>query len=175
MMTSKFTIFKSILCVSLLLSTQQSWAEREVDCSSPAYSNLPGCDNRGDPQLPSAERQEQYRERRDTILENKAKLACEKKKTPAERQKCLDLLDGVEQEMEFNTENQWHDWESLGGVLTSDPTAVSWASGRLDVFVRGKDNALWHKWYDRGWSAWESLGGVLTSDRKSTRLNSSHQ
>ena len=91
-MTSKFTIFKSILCVSLLLSTQQSWAKHEVDCSSPAYSNLPGCDNRGDPQMPSAERQEQYRERQDTIRENKAKLACKKKKTPAERQKCLDNL-----------------------------------------------------------------------------------
>ncbi|MGW5667374.1 hypothetical protein, partial [Micromonospora sp. NPDC003776] len=30
-------------------------------------------------------------------------------------------------------------------------------------FVRGTDNALYHKWYDNGWSDWESLGGVLTS------------
>jgi hypothetical protein len=41
----------------------------------------------------------------------------------------------------------WHGWESLGGVLTSDPDAVSWGSGRIDVFVRGTDNALWHRWY----------------------------
>jgi hypothetical protein len=40
----------------------------------------------------------------------------------------------------------------------------SWGSGRLDVFVRGSDNALWHRWYDGSWSAWESLGGHLTSD-----------
>jgi hypothetical protein len=49
-------------------------------------------------------------------------------------------------------------------VLTSGPAAASWASGRLDLFVRGTDNALWHKWYSGGWSNWESLGGVLTSD-----------
>ena len=40
------------------------------------------------------------------------------------------------------------DWESLGGVLTSEPVAVAWGENRLDVFVRGTDNALWHKWWD---------------------------
>jgi peptidoglycan hydrolase-like protein with peptidoglycan-binding domain len=58
----------------------------------------------------------------------------------------------------------WRPWESLGGVLTSGPGVSSWASGRLDVFVRGTDNALWHKWFSGGWSGWESLGGVITSD-----------
>ena len=58
----------------------------------------------------------------------------------------------------------WSGWESLGGVLTSGPGVCSWSSGRLDVFVRGTDNALWHKWFSNGWSGWESLGGVLTSD-----------
>jgi hypothetical protein len=57
----------------------------------------------------------------------------------------------------------WLGWESLGGVLTSGPGASSWSAGRLDVFVRGTDSALWHKWYENGWSGWESLGGVLTS------------
>ncbi|WP_238554057.1 hypothetical protein [Gordonia sp. KTR9] len=59
--------------------------------------------------------------------------------------------------------NGWSEWESLGGVLTSAPTAVSWSDGRIDVFVRGTDKALWHKWFHNGWSEWESLGGVLTS------------
>lgn len=54
-------------------------------------------------------------------------------------------------------------WESLGGVLTSDPAAVSWGSNRLDIFVRGGDNALYHKWWNGAWHGWESLGGVLTS------------
>ena len=51
-------------------------------------------------------------------------------------------------------------WESLGGVLTSQPAVSSWAPGRLDVFARGTDKALWHRWYDNNaWSRWESLGG----------------
>ena len=57
----------------------------------------------------------------------------------------------------------WTDWESLGGVLTSGAGVSSWSSGRLDVFARGTDSALWHKWYESGWSDWESLGGTLTS------------
>jgi len=60
--------------------------------------------------------------------------------------------------------SQWSNWESLGGVLSSAPDVCSWGPGRLDGFVRGTDNALYHKWYDGRWSDWESLGGVLTSD-----------
>jgi hypothetical protein len=58
----------------------------------------------------------------------------------------------------------WRAWESLGGVLSSAPDVCSWAPGRLDLFARGTDEALWHRWYEAGWSGWESLGGVLTSD-----------
>jgi Repeat of unknown function (DUF346) len=54
--------------------------------------------------------------------------------------------------------------ENLGGFLQGKPGAVSWAPGRLDVFVRGSDNQLWHRFYQGGWSLWEPLGGVLTSD-----------
>ncbi len=58
----------------------------------------------------------------------------------------------------------WSSWESLGGILTSAPAAVSWGPNRIDVFVRGTDNALWHIWWDGNrWSSWESLGGMLTS------------
>jgi hypothetical protein len=48
-------------------------------------------------------------------------------------------------------------------VLTSAPAVVSWAPGRLDVFVRGSDNQLWHRFFQGGWSGWEPLGGVLNS------------
>ena len=60
-------------------------------------------------------------------------------------------------------------WESLGGGLTSAPAVCSWEAGRLDVFGRGTDNALWHRWFSKpafstgAWSDWESLGGALTS------------
>ncbi|MEP7343477.1 MAG: thiol-activated cytolysin family protein [Acidobacteriota bacterium] len=49
-------------------------------------------------------------------------------------------------------------FESLGGVITSAPAICSWGAGRLDVFARGTDNALWHKSYDGAWSNWEQLG-----------------
>ena len=31
-------------------------------------------------------------------------------------------------------------------------TACSWAPGRLDVFWRGSDSRLWHRWWENdGW------------------------
>ena len=42
----------------------------------------------------------------------------------------------------------WSGWESLGGRLTSSPAAVSQSSGKIDVFVRGTDGALWERIYD---------------------------
>lgn len=68
----------------------------------------------------------------------------------------------------------WQNWESLGGPLggqissdpESGPSVSSWGPQRLDVFVRGTDNAVWHRWSTDGgvrWSDWESLGGVITS------------
>ena len=52
----------------------------------------------------------------------------------------------------------------LGGHLTSAPAVAAWGPGRLDVFARGIDNGLWHRWWWKGsWSAWEGLGGTLTS------------
>ena len=57
----------------------------------------------------------------------------------------------------------WFDWEKSAGVLTSSPGVSSWGPGRLDVFVRGTDSRLYHKWFENGWNDWEPLGGVLTS------------
>src|SRR5205807_1338638 len=56
-------------------------------------------------------------------------------------------------------------WTLVGGVVTSTPAASSWAANRLDAFVRGTDNGLWHRtWDGTTWGGWESMGGVLTSD-----------
>ncbi len=71
-------------------------------------------------------------------------------------------------------DNGWQNWESLGGPIggqissdpESGPSVSSWGPRRLDVFVRGTDNAVWRKWSDDGgvrWSNWESLGGTITS------------
>lgn len=48
--------------------------------------------------------------------------------------------------------------------MTADPGAVSWGPNRIDVFIRGNDNALWHIDFNgTAWSGWENLGGSLTS------------
>ena len=56
----------------------------------------------------------------------------------------------------------WYGWTSLGGILTSDPVAVSQGAGKVDVFVRGADGALWQKEYNNNaWGGWTSLGGII--------------
>ena len=55
-------------------------------------------------------------------------------------------------------------YENLGGELTSGPAAVSWGPNRIDTFVSGPGNNMYHKWWNgAAWSGWENLGGELTS------------
>jgi hypothetical protein len=57
----------------------------------------------------------------------------------------------------------WSSVSSLGGGTTSSSAVVAPASKRLDVYVRGLDNAVWQRRYDgTAWSAWSPLGGVTT-------------
>jgi hypothetical protein len=55
---------------------------------------------------------------------------------------------------------RWSNWESLGGNLAPNtiPAAVSWDTGRLDVFALGRDNIMQHIWYQGRWRNWEPLG-----------------
>lgn len=55
-----------------------------------------------------------------------------------------------------------------GVASGATPTVTSWGTGRLDLFVRGKDNAIWHLSYSNGWSKWESLGAKVISDPAAT-------
>jgi hypothetical protein len=63
----------------------------------------------------------------------------------------------------------WHTWwngvwngpEALGGWINAKPAAVSWGSGRLDIVVRGGDNACYLRVYQGQWFDYQSLGGVL--------------
>jgi len=65
---------------------------------------------------------------------------------------------------ELSGAGAWRRPLDLGGRLRSQPASASWARGRIDVFARGTDDSLHHRWSTNGrWSAWESLGGVLTS------------
>jgi len=64
----------------------------------------------------------------------------------------------------------WTDWTSLGGALSSAPTAIAAsASGRSGVVisVRGTDGGIWARAYSpdfNSWSSWQGLGGQLYAD-----------
>jgi hypothetical protein len=56
----------------------------------------------------------------------------------------------------------WSGWSLFTGLSPGSPAVGQNLDGRLEVFVRGMDNALWHRWQtapSNGWSGWESLGG----------------
>jgi hypothetical protein len=46
-----------------------------------------------------------------------------------------------------NHAGTWSGWHQLGGIFDNEPGAVSWGTGRIDVFVRGTDNHMWHRWF----------------------------
>jgi hypothetical protein len=70
--------------------------------------------------------------------------------------------------------SNWSGWASLGGGLlrfgglNSGPAVCQNGDGRLELFVRGNDNALWHRAQTAAngsaWTDWASLGGVLDSE-----------
>jgi hypothetical protein len=71
----------------------------------------------------------------------------------------------------------WSGWRPLRGLFLGDstvdvkflgdPTVDVNADGRLEVFVRGANGALWHNWQtspNGDWSGWHSLGGALAGN-----------
>ena len=61
----------------------------------------------------------------------------------------------------------WSGWASRGGVITSNITLGRNSDGRLELFAKGTDGAVWHQWQtapSNGWSGWASRGGVITSN-----------
>ncbi len=83
---------------------------------------------------------------------------------------------GLYQKTSTDGGNTYGAWTGLGGRLTANPGAVSWSSTRIDVFARGIDNQLYHRWWisGTGWSAWELLGGTLTSAPDATSCGVNH-
>jgi hypothetical protein len=87
-----------------------------------------------------------------------------------ERVDVVTLLNGTPSLATWNG-TQWSGYTGLGtppNGITGDPAIVSWAPGRLDVFVRGGDNKLWQNFStDAGatWSGWVQpfTDGVLAS------------
>jgi hypothetical protein len=61
--------------------------------------------------------------------------------------------------------NSWSNWESLGGILMSSPTANSLENNELlNVYALGTDSAIWRRrLVGASWSNWDSLGGPVIS------------
>jgi len=74
-------------------------------------------------------------------------------------------------------ELDWNDWQSLGGVFASGPSAVINGEGLLETYGRGVDKAIWRKTQivsdgTLGWTKWSSLRGI-TSSGPTARVRSS--
>jgi Repeat of unknown function (DUF346) len=56
------------------------------------------------------------------------------------------------------------------------PEAVSLFPGHLEVFARGTNDVMYHRWFDPstpGWSAWDPLGGPVASDAGAAAMRQS--
>jgi len=54
-----------------------------------------------------------------------------------------------------------YSWQSLGGYLTSSPTAASHSTNVVDVFARGGDGNIWSRHTLNGGNAWDPWYEVL--------------
>jgi hypothetical protein len=85
-------ITTSLLVIGTSMSMSAHAAPGDIDCSDPAHANMPSCDKKGNPDLPSAAERERRQVQQETIRCNKAKLAC-KKKPLAQREKCVQQVE----------------------------------------------------------------------------------
>ena len=74
------------------------------------------------------------------------------------------------------TSGSWSSWQSLGGVITSQPGAAAGVTagfGPLVTLARGTDGALWYRVQGTGgsWSAWRSAGGGLLAGTGPAAVN----
>jgi hypothetical protein len=68
--------------------------------------------------------------------------------------------------------NDWSEWHSLGGNIkpNTDPAVIPNSDARLELFVIGADNKLYHKWQTAPitgtdqWSSYSSLGGSIRAN-----------
>ncbi len=53
---------------------------------------------------------------------------------------------------------KWRGWDDFGALVTAGPSVASWGVNRLDLFVRGTDNSLYHDaWDGAKWSGWGKI------------------
>jgi hypothetical protein len=69
----------------------------------------------------------------------------------------------------IGTGGDWTPWRTLGGRLSSSPSAASLGTGHVRVFGRGSDGTMWSREFLNGaWSGWTAHGGYLSSPPTAT-------
>jgi hypothetical protein len=65
-------------------------------------------------------------------------------------------------------DGSWAPWKALGGNFKGGPSVVRSNDGRLEVFARSADNAIWHSYQAEAnsleWTQWQPLGNKFASD-----------
>lgn len=61
-------------------------------------------------------------------------------------------------------DGNWSPWVDLGGEFRGGPTVVRSSDGRLEIFGRGQNNYIWHKYQvepnSASWTQWLQLGST---------------
>lgn len=66
----------------------------------------------------------------------------------------------------YDGTNWGNSWVNLGGVITAAPAAISLGAGHLDVYVRGDNGAVYHRWFGGGnWAPFSSVANLTTDTR----------
>ena len=67
----------------------------------------------------------------------------------------------------------WAPWTTLDGGMIGNPTVANNAGDRLEVFVHGTNNQVWHAYQEGGptgiWRRWFTLGNLIVGDPAATR------
>lgn len=72
--------------------------------------------------------------------------------------------------VELAPANRSSNWTALGGGVTHSPGIASMTPGRLDIFVRGSDQAIWQMAWEGKWLSWIShQGGLLEGPSVTSR------
>ena len=68
--------------------------------------------------------------------------------------------DGTLQHRYYQPGRGWTAWGSLGGQLTSEPSAITYGGGEIDVFARGASNQVVLRQFRpaTGWGPWVDMG-----------------
>jgi hypothetical protein len=73
----------------------------------------------------------------------------------------------LKERADYSWGRDWSDWQNLGGYCLNlgNPVPLDGYGWHFEIFVRGGDNVLYHKWQDPAstgaWSDWNSLGGQI--------------